>query len=432
MHISLIGTRGVPARYGGFETCVEEVGRRLVAMGEEVTVYCRVPTAGNGGASAGGADASAGTAGTTEPTNAPPPAEYLGMRLVHLPAMRRKTLETLSHTALSVGHALIHRCDVAFVFNAANAPLLPLLRLAKIPVVTHVDGLEWKRAKWSGAGQRYYQRAEALAVRWSDALIADAHGISDYYRERFGVDTDYIPYGAPKLAGIGADRLAELDLTANRYHLVVARLEPENHVHLAVEGYRRSAARYPLIVVGSAPYAQEYTDRVHSLAGNDPRIRFLGGVWDQELLDALYANALTYIHGHSVGGTNPSLLRAMGAGTATSAFDVNFNREVLGGNGRYFSDPADLAALCTAAEADEAATLGRGRAMLDTLDRYDWDAVARDYRALAARVLAHRHGFAAPVPRSANLDNSIGEPAGDSPGRSADSADAQAATTPQP
>ncbi|HEY4459667.1 MAG TPA: DUF1972 domain-containing protein, partial [Pseudonocardiaceae bacterium] len=135
MHISLIGTRGVPARYGGFETCVEEVGRRLVEMGEHVTVYCRVPN--------GDAD------------DRPP--EYLGMRLVHLPAMRRKTLETLSHTALSVGHAIVHRCDVAFVFNAANAPLLPLLRLAKIPVVTHVDGLEWKRAKWSGAGQRYYQ-----------------------------------------------------------------------------------------------------------------------------------------------------------------------------------------------------------------------------------------------------------------------------------
>jgi glycosyltransferase involved in cell wall biosynthesis len=153
-----------------------------------------------------------------------------------------------------------------------------------------------------------------------------------------------------------------------------------------------------LIVVGSAPYAQEYTDRVHSLAGEDPRIRFLGGVWDQELLDQLYANALTYIHGHSVGGTNPSLLRAMGAGTATSAYDVNFNREVLGEHGRYFRDAAQLAALCDAAEADETATLARGAASLGTLDRYDWDVVARDYRALAARVIARRHGVAVPQP----------------------------------
>lgn len=380
MHISLIGTRGVPARYGGFETCVEEVGRRLAAMGEQITVYCRLPN--------GADDSRVG--------------EYLGMRLVHLPAMRRKTLETLSHTALSVAHAVAHRCDVAFVFNAANAPLLPLLRLAKVPVVTHVDGLEWKRAKWSGAGQRYYRRAEALAVRWSDALIADAMGISDYYQQRFGVDTDYIPYGAPKLTDVGTDRLAELDLAAHGYHLVVARMEPENHVHLAVEGYRRSAAKRPLIVVGSAPYAQEYTDRVHSLAGQDPRIRFLGGVWDQELLDQLYAGALTYVHGHSVGGTNPSLLRAMGAGTATSAYDVNFNREVLGEPGRYFRNAADLAALCEQAEADESATLARGKALLGTLDRYDWDVVARDYRALAARVLARRHGF--PVPATSAPD----------------------------
>ncbi|HEX3782202.1 MAG TPA: DUF1972 domain-containing protein [Pseudonocardiaceae bacterium] len=417
MHISLIGTRGVPARYGGFETCVEEVGRRLVAMGDQVTVYCRVPA----GVSAGAGTEDGGPETTPSRETTSRPAEYLGMRLVHLPAMRRKTLETLSHTALSVGHATVHRCDVAFVFNAANAPLLPLLRLAKIPVVTHVDGLEWKRAKWSGAGQRYYQRAEALAVRWSDALIADARGISDYYRQRFGVDTDYIPYGAPKLADIGADRLAEHNLTANRYHLVVARLEPENHVHLAVDGYRRSAARHPLIVVGSAPYAQEYTDRVHFLAGGDQRIRFLGGVWDQELLDQLYANALTYIHGHSVGGTNPSLLRAMGAGTATSAFDVNFNREVLGSNGRYFTEPAELAALCEDAEADEAATVRRGNAMLDTLDRYDWDAVARDYRALAARVLARRHGLVAPAQRSGRDHDPTGDPTA-----------AQAAITPQP
>jgi glycosyltransferase involved in cell wall biosynthesis len=175
-------------------------------------------------------------------------------------------------------------------------------------------------------------------------------------------------------------------------------MEPENHVHLSIAGYRRSSARHPLIVVGSAPYAQDYTDRVHSLAGDDPRIRFLGGVWDQELLDQLYANALTYIHGHSVGGTNPSLLRAIGAGTATSAYDVSFNREVLGTNGRYFTDTDALAALCDEAEADEATTQSRGRALLGTLDRYDWDSVARDYRALAARVLARRHGFAVPAP----------------------------------
>ncbi|MCU1682743.1 MAG: glycosyl transferase, group 1 [Amycolatopsis sp.] len=381
MRIAMIGTRGVPARYGGFETCVEEVGLRLVKLGHQVTVYCRRAEDPHGNGSPGF---------DTEYELDADATEHLGMRLVHLPALRRKTLETLSHTALSVVHANFHRPDVAFVFNAANAPLLPFLRLRGIPVVTHVDGLEWKRAKWSGLGQRYYRAAEALAVRWSDALIADAAGIQDYYTERFSVSTDYIPYGAPIITDSGAERLAGLGLESGGYHLVVARFEPENHVDLAVEGYLRSGARRPLVVVGAAPYADRYTAAIRQLADGDQRVRLLGSVWDQRLLDQLYSNALTYIHGHSVGGTNPSLLRAMGAGTATTAFDVNFNREVLGEYGRYFTRPEDLAAICDEAEANPSATEGRGHAQIASLDRYEWDDVADKYEKLAVRLKYRR------------------------------------------
>jgi glycosyltransferase involved in cell wall biosynthesis len=353
----------VPARYGGFETAVEEVGGRLAAAGHEVTVYCR---------------------GERHPER-----EYLGMRLVHLPALRLKVAETLSHTGLSVLHAAARRIarrgpDVALVFNAANAPVLPMLRALRIPVATHVDGLEWKRAKWSGLGKRYYRTAESLAVRWSDALIADARGIEDYYRERFGATSVFIPYGAPILTEPDNAKLAEAGYEPGGYHLVVARFEPENHVHLAVEGYRRSRARRPLVVVGSAPYSDAYTARVRELAGDDPRISFLGGVWDQDLLDALYAGALTYVHGHSVGGTNPSLLRAMGAGAPVVAFDVNFNREVLGEDaGRFFTDAQDLAAEIEAAENAPGAAADRGAAAAKrAAERYVWDDVAADYERL--------------------------------------------------
>ena len=174
LRIALLGTRGVPARYGGFETCVDEVGRRLAARGHEVVVYCRTTT---------GADATQ--------------REYAGMQLVHLPALRRRSLETLSHSGLSVVHLAANRVDAAIVFNAANAPWLPLLRAARIPVATHVDGLEWKRGKWGPVGRRYYRLAESMAVRWSDALIADAAGIQDYYTEQFGAVTRLIAYGAP-------------------------------------------------------------------------------------------------------------------------------------------------------------------------------------------------------------------------------------------
>ncbi|HEY0508086.1 MAG TPA: DUF1972 domain-containing protein [Blastococcus sp.] len=363
MDIAMVGTRGVPARYGGFETAVEEVGRRLAAAGHRVVVYCR----------------------TAKDGETAPPDRYLGMELVHLPAARKRSLETLSHSALSVAHLIRHRTDAAFVFNAANAPLLPLIRAARIPVATHVDGLEWQRAKWGGAGRRYYRTAESLAVRWSDALIADAVGIADYYRREFEAPTSLLTYGAPLIAP-GSDRLAELGLEPGGYHLVVARFEPENHVDVIVDGYRRSAATKPLVVVGSAPYSDEYTARVHELA--DGRVRFLGGVWDQTQLDQLYGNCFTYLHGHSVGGTNPSLLRALGGGAAVIAFDVDFNREVTAEAGRYWSGAGDVAALVDAAEADPSGVAQDGALARDLAKGYDWDDVAAGYEQLARRLVA--------------------------------------------
>jgi glycosyltransferase involved in cell wall biosynthesis len=365
VRIAMVGTRGVPARYGGFETAVEEVGQRLVARGHDVVVYCR------------GDDRS---------------GEHLGMRRVRLPALRRSSLETLSHTALSVGHLLRHRTDVALVFNAANAPLLPAIRAARIPVAVHVDGLEWQRAKWGPAGRRWYLTSERLSVRWADALIADARGIQDYYREKYGRDSVFLAYGAPIIPTPDASRLAELDLTPGGYHLIVARLEPENHVDVILEGYRRSAAKLPLIVVGSVPYPSEHERRLHALAASDERIRMVGGVWDQDLLNALYAGSASYLHGHSVGGTNPSLLRAMGAGASVTAWDVNFNREVLGDTGLFFADPVGLAGAVLQVEATPGDAAKRGDAARERAAmKYEWDDVAAGYEALCAS-LRELHG----------------------------------------
>lgn len=353
MRIAMIGTRGVPARYGGFETCVEEVGSRLAKAGHEVTVYCR---SGAGG---------------------PAPGWHKGMRLVTLPALRRRALETLSHTFLSVAHVVTHvRPDAVLVFNAANAPFLPALRLRRLPVATHVDGLEWQRGKWGPRAQQYYRVAESMSVRWSDALIADATGIADYYTSEFGAPTRLISYGAPRVSA-RPDEVSSLGLRPTGYHLVVARFERENHVAEIVRGYARSGTTTPLVVVGAAPYGARYTAEVHEAA--DDRVRFLGSVWDQDLLDQLYANAFVYWHGHSVGGTNPSLLRAIGAGAATNAFDVSFNREVLGGSGRYWNDPDDVARLVDEADGQAAEIRARGELALAEADRYDWDEVAAAY-----------------------------------------------------
>lgn len=377
LRIAMIGTRGVPAAYGGFETAVEEIGSRLAGRGHEVTVYCR-----------NSADASQ--------------REYAGMHLVHLPALKIKFAETLSHTALSVAHVITHspRPDMAFVFNAANAPFVILLRARGIPAAVHVDGLEWQRGKWGGAGKAYYRWAERSAVRNADALIADAQGIADYFASTFGAPTRLISYGAPLQLRPPSDRLGELGLSWKGFHLVVARFEPENHVDVIVSGYVRSRASLPIVVVGSAPYAAEYTRRVQSCVGGDPRVRLVGGVYDQDLLDQLYAGALCYVHGHSVGGTNPSLLRAMGAGTAVLAWDVSFNREVAGDRGRYFRHDSTLAAMIEAAELAPADAVRDGVALREIVrTSYRWDDVAVAYEALAvdlksgasSRVRAQRH-----------------------------------------
>ena len=364
-----MGTRGVPALYGGFETAVEEIGRRLVARGYDVTVYCRNP-------------------GQRQ-------REYLGMRLVNAPAVRHRMAETLSHTTISAAHAIIKdRPDVVLLLNAGNAPLLRPLQAAGIPTAIHLDGLESKRETWLGTGARYYRWAERVSVLWGDEVIADAQAIADHVKAEYGRECVVIPYGA-EIIDPGSTRLDEIGVDARGYHLIVARFEPENHVLDAVRAYRASRETRPLIVVGSAPYSQAYVESIQDAALGDQRIRFTGGIYDQDLLDQLYAGAHTYIHGHSVGGTNPSLLRAMGAGAPVLAYDVEFNREVTAGAALFWASTPDLTAIfdrIATGAADEALTgLGESsRARIES--SYQWEAVTDDYEVLIASLASGASG----------------------------------------
>ncbi len=362
-----MGTRGVPAQYGGFETAVEEIGKRLVQRGYDVTVYCRNPGQRR--------------------------KEYLGMRLVNAPAIKHRMTETLSHTTISTAHAIAKdRPDVVLLLNAGNAPLLKPLRLAGIPTAIHLDGLESKREKWRGAGAKYYRWAERASVQWGQEVIADAQAIADHVKRHYGRDCVVIPYGA-QVIDPGSDRLGELGLERDGYHLLVARFEPENHVLDAVHAYRESREQRPFVVVGSAPYAQWYIDKVHAASRNDARIRFTGGIYDQHLLDQLYANARTYVHGHSVGGTNPSLLRAMGAGAPVLAYEVEFNREVTADEAFFWADADGLTAILDdIADGQHDARLAdlRELSRRRVADAYQWDAVADQYEALIHRLAAAR------------------------------------------
>ncbi|MDH3017407.1 DUF1972 domain-containing protein [Gordonia alkanivorans] len=361
LSIALIGTRGVPASYGGFETAVEEIGWRLADRGHVVTVYGR----------------EAGDVGSV----------YRGMRRVTLPAVRRKSLETLTHTAVSSAHAVTRvRPDAAVVFNAANSPLVPVLRMARIPVALHMDGLEWKRSKWGRVGKAYYRLAESFGVRQANALIADSIGIADYYRQQFDAPTELIKYGAPQIFDAPVEGIERLGFRPGDYHLVVARFEPENHVYEIVQGYTQSNAQKPLVVVGSAPYSEGYTASIEALVEADRRVHLLGPVYDQELLDALYFHAHTYVHGHSVGGTNPSLLRAIGAGTAVISYDVSFNHDVVDGEGWFFTNPSQVSsALEEAEESSEVSRIG-SRLRKRASEHYTWDGVADLYEEMLYRL----------------------------------------------
>lgn len=355
MKIAILGTRGIPANYGGFETFAEQLSVRLVARGHDLTVYCR-----------------AADRGTELPA-------FRGVRLVHLPAVRHKYAETLSHTFFSAVHAALRSFDIVYVCNSANAPICLIPRLRGQRTLLNVDGLEWQRRKWGRVARRYYRWAARLAARLPIEIVTDAAYIQQYYKRHFKRTTTYFPYGTD-LYGRGheAGRLASLGLVPDGYILYVSRLEPENNALLVVDAYRSLETDMPLVIVGGAPYAGEYIKRVKAAA--DTRVRFLGFRFGDDY-HALQANARLYVQATEVGGTHPALVEAMGHGNAVLAHDVPEHREVLGDAGEYFArgDAKDLALKLRLIDREDDIGRYRRRATLRARDKFSWEAVTDAY-----------------------------------------------------
>lgn len=352
----MIGDRGIPARYSGFSTLVEEVSTRLVAdLGMDVTVYCR-----------------------KQYFDAHPPS-YKGVNLVYLNAPGGKSFESLLHSARAILHASLRRYDFVFIVDPGNGPLTLPLVLARKPFAIHTDGLGWQRSKWSPLQQRYYRWSEWVSARLANWLVTDSRAMQQYYVDSYDARSTFIPYGSHVGELPDAAAAAHLGLSPDGFHLVVARLEPENNVDYIIEQYRRSNARLPLIYVGGAMYESEHSRRV--MAQSDDRVRCVGPVYDAAALNWLYASSRTYLHGHEVGGTNPSLLRAMDSGAACVPIDVVFHREVIGDEGIYFDKSrGDLAGLIERLEDDDAEVERLGRLARHRADTaYRWDAVAAGY-----------------------------------------------------
>ncbi|HVN75814.1 MAG TPA: DUF1972 domain-containing protein [Thermoanaerobaculaceae bacterium] len=360
MRVAILGTRGIPARYGGFETLAEELSARLAASGHSVTVYTRTHTAVRGVAS------------------------HRGAAVRVLPALRLKALETLSHTALSCLDASRRRYDVVLLCNAANAPLVPLLHARGLRVALNVDGLERKRRKWGAVGRAYYRLCELLSARWADEVVTDAVVIQRYYRRAWRRGSVMIPYGGDLPTPTGDEALRRLGLVAGDYFLYVSRFEPENNPDRVVAAYREVPGEAPLVLVGDAPYAHDLIRRVRALAAGDHRVVLPGAVYGDGYRQLLF-NARAYIHATEVGGTHPALVEAMGAARVVFFLDNLPNREVVGGAGVPFTFTAGgtLTRVLTEFVATPARFAPLGTAARErVVALYRWDTVAAAYERL--------------------------------------------------
>lgn len=370
--IAILGTRGVPASYGGFETFAEELGARLAERHHDVTVYGRRHVI---------------------------PADlkrHRGMRIRLLPTIRHKYLDTVIHTFLSVLDVLPRRFDVVLICNNANAPFALVPRLTGAAVVLNVDGLEWERGKWNRLGRWYYQLCAQISPRLPITLVSDARVIASYFQERFDKPTVYIPYGSDARSLPPGPTLARFGIQPNRYLLYVSRLEPENNAHIVIEAFRRAGGMarlgIPLVIVGDAPYATSYKGELESAARAVGGIIMTGYVFGAGYAE-LQSNAMLYIQATEVGGTHPALVEAMGRGCAIIANRVPEHEEVLGDAGSYYprNSVDELALLLRALVTDGAArSTFSERARDRAIQYFSWQSVTDDYEALFRGLIASR------------------------------------------
>lgn len=362
MRIAILGTRGVPASYGGFETFAEHLSTRMVARGHDVTVYCRSHYV------------------------SPRQLEYHGVRLKVLPTIRHKYFDTVVHTFISAFHAIAGRYDAALICNAANAPFAPILRLTGTPVALNVDGLEHKRKKWNWLGRSYYLMAERLATWLPNEIVTDARVIQDYYLAHYKTPSHMIAYGAEIERRPDRAAVRQWGVEPNRYVLYVSRLEPENNAHLVIEAFKRVRTSHRLLVVGDAPYAYEYINELRERAGSDHRIIFTGFVFG-DAYRALQQSAYCYVHATEVGGTHPALLEAMGYGNCVLTLAAPENLEVVSGAGIAYGNEKELAEQLQRVLRDGSlVSFYRQRAQERVRQYYDWERVVDCYENLFAEM----------------------------------------------
>lgn len=359
-----MGTRGVPARYGGFETLAEELGARLVQRGHQVDVYARRYFG----------------------QEMQPEFEYRGMRVVTLPTARHKYLETPLHALISFLDAFRRRPEVVLLCNAANSPFSFLLRLAAVPLCINVDGIERHRTKWNWLGKLWYRLGEYCSVLFANKIVADAEVISSYYEQRYGISSSVIAYGADAVRREAGQTLSQFKLLPHKYILYVSRLEPENNALGVIQAYNMLVAKglghMPLVIVGDAPYAKEYIANLRRVASAN--VIFTGFQFG-EAYQELRSQCYFYIQATEVGGTHPALVEAMAYSNCVLANDTPEHREVLGDAGLYYrkNDFTELAKLMEKLLSDLALVQALGQSAKERANSlFSWEMIVDKYEAL--------------------------------------------------
>jgi glycosyltransferase involved in cell wall biosynthesis len=362
MKVAIIGSRGYPYVYSGYETLVRELAERLVGSGVQVRVYCH------------------------HHLFEEHPDQVNGVKLTYLRTTKGKNTAQLIHSLQSMLHACFSSADCILVVNAANGPFGIISRLFGKKTAINVDGLEWLRPKWKGLGARYFYWAAKAATKLYDVVVTDAEAMRQYYLEEFSADSTVIAYGAYIQHARQHNRLQRFHLRPNEYFLIVGRLIPDNNAAFICEEFLKTRTHKKLVIIGDVPYADSYASAIKKLGEKDQRLVFTGYVRDQDELAELYCNAFAYLHGHEYGGTNPTLLKALGFGCMVLALDTVFSREVLedGQYGLFFDkSPGTLSSLLDALSEDEKLLEQyRSRAQDRIALEYSWEKIANQYLAL--------------------------------------------------
>ena len=369
INISIIGTRGYPYVYSGYETFVKQLSERLVLKSCNVTVYCH------------------------KGLFIKRPKEINGIKLIYIPTIETKILSQPVHSFLSIIHACFSRPDVLLVVNSANGPFGLITKIFKIPTAINVDGLEWLRPKWKGLGSIYFKWASKMATLFYDQIINDSDEMRKVYLNLFKRDSKVIAYGANIRKLQSPELINKWNLKQREYYLIVGRLIPDNNADLIINGFLKSNSTKKLVVVGDVPYKDSYASNLKKI--KDDRLVFTGYVKDQNILAELYHNCYVYVHGHEFGGTNPTMIKAMAYGSAIIALDTVFNQEMLknGNYGLFFKkEISSVSKIVNYCEEEEIliAKLRQG-SIKGITEKYDWNSVTLKYIKVFKTLISQRN-----------------------------------------